>query len=59
MDIIQWGSLPEELQVMPFNLRIMAHVGLWGPRYRVYRFWALFTFGTMVILFPKTVLGIG
>ncbi|XP_039436806.1 uncharacterized protein LOC120418448 [Culex pipiens pallens] len=59
MDTIQWGSLPEELQVMPFNLRIMAHVGLWGPRYRVYRFWALFTFGTMVILFPKTVLGIG
>ncbi|KAL9692061.1 hypothetical protein quinque_015817 [Culex quinquefasciatus] len=37
----------------------MARVGLWGPRFRVYRFWALFTFGTMVILFPKTVLGIG
>lgn len=44
---------------MPFNLRFLELVGLWGPRGQLYRFYLPVTFATMVILFPKAVLGIG
>uniref|UniRef100_A0A1S4JAL4 Odorant receptor n=1 Tax=Culex quinquefasciatus TaxID=7176 RepID=A0A1S4JAL4_CULQU len=59
MDATQRIKLPEELQVMPFSLRFLELVGLWGPRGQLYRFYLPVTFATMVILFPKAVLGIG
>ncbi|KAL9708380.1 hypothetical protein quinque_011898 [Culex quinquefasciatus] len=59
MDATQRIKLPEELRVMPFNLRFLELVGLWGPRGQLYRFYLPVTFATMVILFPKAVLGIG
>lgn len=59
MDATQRIKLPEELRVMPFNLRFLELVGLWGPRGQLYRFYLPVTFAAMVILFPKAVLGIG
>ncbi|EDS41929.1 olfactory receptor [Culex quinquefasciatus] len=59
MDTVRWASLPEDLRVMPFNLRFMGFIGLWGPRRKVYKFLVLLIFATMVIMFPKVVLGIG
>ncbi|KAL1377655.1 hypothetical protein pipiens_004134 [Culex pipiens pipiens] len=59
MDALRWASLPEDLRVMPFNLRFMGFVGLWGPRRKVYKFVVPLIFSTMVIMFPKVVLGIG
>ncbi|XP_038112161.1 uncharacterized protein LOC119767500 [Culex quinquefasciatus] len=59
MDTVRWASLPEDLRVMPFNLRFMRFIGLWGPRRKVYKFLVLLIFATMVIMFPKVVLGIG
>nr|WGO51535.1 odorant receptor 28 [Culex quinquefasciatus] len=59
MDATQRIKLPEELRVMPFNLRFLELVGLWGPRGQLYRFYLAVTFAAMVILFPKAVLGIG
>nr|AXY87599.1 odorant receptor 32 [Culex quinquefasciatus] len=51
--------LPSELEVMPFILRLMEFIGLWGPPGQIVRFLAAFGWGTMIILFPKAVLGIG
>ncbi|XP_038109910.1 uncharacterized protein LOC6035766 [Culex quinquefasciatus] len=51
--------LPEELQVMPFSLRIMSLIGVWGSRDRFYRFCIIFSYGIIIVLFPKAVLGIG
>ncbi|KAL1403512.1 hypothetical protein pipiens_005652, partial [Culex pipiens pipiens] len=59
MDALRWASLPEDLRVMPFNLRFMGFVGLWGPRRKVYKFVVPLIYSTMVIMFPKVVLGIG
>nr|WGC98066.1 OR27 variant 2 [Culex quinquefasciatus] len=59
MDTVRWASLPEDLRVMPFNLRFMGFIGLWGVRRKVYKFLVLLIFATMVIMFPKVVLGIG
>ncbi|EDS41960.1 olfactory receptor [Culex quinquefasciatus] len=51
--------LPEELQIMPYTLRVLEFVGLWGS-WNQFPFFVLFmTTGTMVILFPKAFLGIG
>ncbi|XP_038109911.1 uncharacterized protein LOC6035758 isoform X1 [Culex quinquefasciatus] len=51
--------LPSELEVMPFILRAMEFTGLWGSPVQIFRFLAAFGWGTMIILFPKAVLGIG
>ncbi|XP_055632668.1 odorant receptor 45b-like [Toxorhynchites rutilus septentrionalis] len=52
-------TLPTDLTVMPFLLRMMKIVGLWGNEEHLY----LFVFGCFwivsIILFPKAVLGIG
>ncbi|XP_055642205.1 odorant receptor 45b-like [Toxorhynchites rutilus septentrionalis] len=52
-------DLPAELQVMPFNLRLMELVGMWGPTSKTYRFYLSYSFGIMMILFPKIFLGMG
>lgn len=52
-------AIAEELQVMPFNLRILELIGLWGNRGKLYRFLLAFTYVVMVIMFPKAVLGVG
>lgn len=53
------GELPRELKVMPFSLRIMKVVGLWEDHKNFYRFLLAFFWGTLVVLLPKIVLGIG
>lgn len=52
-------SLPPELQIMSFQLRLMKLIGLVGPKGRIHRFFLAFGWATFVILFPKTVLGFG
>lgn len=44
---------------MPFSLRIMSLIGVWGSRDRFYRFCIIFSYGIIIVLFPKAVLGIG
>ncbi|XP_065093923.1 uncharacterized protein LOC135714475 [Ochlerotatus camptorhynchus] len=52
-------SLPPELQVMRFQLRMMELTGLVGPQGRFHRFLLAFGWGTFIIIFPKIVLGMG
>lgn len=52
-------SLPPELQIMSFQLRLMKLIGLVGPKGHIHRFFLAFGWATFVILFPKTVLGFG
>ncbi|KAL1403513.1 hypothetical protein pipiens_005653 [Culex pipiens pipiens] len=59
METVRWGTLPEELRAMPFTLRIMEFVGLWGSWANFYRFALLYSLGIMDIVFPKIFLGIG
>ncbi|XP_055640997.1 uncharacterized protein LOC129778244 [Toxorhynchites rutilus septentrionalis] len=44
---------------MPFNLRLMELVGMWGPMRNSYRFYLSFGCGIMMIHFPKIFLGMG
>lgn len=44
---------------MPFSQRIMSLIGVWGSRDRFYRFCIIFSYGIIIVLFPKAVLGIG
>ncbi|KAL9708378.1 hypothetical protein quinque_011896 [Culex quinquefasciatus] len=59
MATVRWASLPEHLRAMPFNLRFMGFIGLWGPRREICKFLVPLIFATMVIMFPKVVFGIG
>ncbi|KAL1401906.1 hypothetical protein pipiens_006313 [Culex pipiens pipiens] len=51
--------LPEELLVMPANLRILEFIGLWGSWDNFYRFVVLFLYAFSIIFLPKLVDGIG